>query len=227
MSYRLLLLTPIPVHGSPGAYETLDLWVRDLAGQVTVVDSLTLIASRRDTTIDNGARLPEGIRVCDADALTPGDLDRLVREPPVDVHLGEPGEETRYETRDVEMSERPRRRDAKLTAGRTLQMPDLVTRGLRFFHDSRTVSVESFSGFGEAHRPCGPAQQLGSEVLLEARELLADGCLRAAESTSRLGETAGFDDARKRHHRRDLLDREVVSHRKRPYSEWRDCQPAA
>ncbi len=80
MSYRLLLLTPIPVQEKAGEFRTLDLWVRDLRGQLSVVDGLTLLASLSGSGGGGAIRLPEGVRVFDRDALSRVALRRLVRE---------------------------------------------------------------------------------------------------------------------------------------------------
>ncbi|PIE23918.1 MAG: hypothetical protein CSA62_05870 [Planctomycetota bacterium] len=90
MSYRLLLLSPIPVHEGASGLETLDLWARDLKGQCAVVDGVTLLA-RQGPAQGDSTPLPTGVEVVDRDRLDAEALQRLVREHDV-VQVGpEPG----------------------------------------------------------------------------------------------------------------------------------------
>ena len=74
MSYRLLMLSGIPVHWDGQQYRTMDLWAVDLTGQVRQTTSFTLICTVVDQVPPgwtSTAAVPPGINVVDAETLDP------------------------------------------------------------------------------------------------------------------------------------------------------------
>ena len=72
MTYRLALLSPIPVVRSGAGFSTLDLWAVDLAGQQESTRGFTLICPVRSVAPSGWqgqAPLQQGIRVVDSDGL--------------------------------------------------------------------------------------------------------------------------------------------------------------
>ncbi|CAM5797514.1 glycosyltransferase [Rhizobacter fulvus] len=81
MSYRLALLTSIPVVRRGAESMTLDLWARDLQAQVEAVTELVLLAPVMGTWPQPEVSLqplPEGIRVVDPAQLSDRDLQALL-----------------------------------------------------------------------------------------------------------------------------------------------------
>lgn len=83
MTYRLALLSPIPVIRSGAGYKTLDLWAVDLAGQLESTPDLTLICpvlSDAPTDWQGQSALPNAVRVVDAASLRSGPLGDVLAQ---------------------------------------------------------------------------------------------------------------------------------------------------
>ncbi len=92
MSYRLLMLSSIPVHWDGYQYRTMDLWSIDLAEQVRHTNQFVLLCSVVDQAPERwtgSAELPDGIKVVDTKSLRAGAEYPLVQSVDVvQVHGG-------------------------------------------------------------------------------------------------------------------------------------------
>ena len=110
MSYRLLILSSIPVQWDGQQYSTMDLWAVDLTGQLRQTTNLTLICPVVDQ-VPSGwtgtAAVPSGIHVVNAGSLNPARAQALVRSTDVvQVHGGGAWTESRLARRLIRIAER-------------------------------------------------------------------------------------------------------------------------
>lgn len=141
MSYRLLMLSSIPVHRIGGQYRTMDLWAVDLAGQVRQTTSFTLICAVVDQSPPDWASttaVPPGINVIDAKTVDHDTAQTLMRSTDVvQVHGGGAWTESRLARRLVEIAGRQgvksivgissnRARTALLNVGRPRSLREIL-----------------------------------------------------------------------------------------------------
>lgn len=62
-TYRLLIISPIPVHKINHQYETFDLWVEDLETNLNYVQSIGIICPRADSIAESKKAIPKSIQI--------------------------------------------------------------------------------------------------------------------------------------------------------------------
>ena len=73
-AYRLLIVSPIPVSLVNGHFQSLDLWVKDLASNLEYVSNIAILAPRAIQPIESSKPIPPNIKVIFQDQLS-SDVD--------------------------------------------------------------------------------------------------------------------------------------------------------
>ncbi len=145
------------------------------------------------------------------------EIHRPVRQ--VDHHLkGRIGlEERRDNRREEQLPDRHGRRHPELAARLALQLGDGLLGGLEPGDGAFGLLDERHARVRERHPPRGAMEEPGAKLLLQLRNLPADGGLRQAERAGRAPEAAGL---RHSHQGKRRVEVEVVHPRDNLSSSW-------
>lgn len=78
-NYRLVIISPVPVHSKEGQYQSLDLWIEDLQANLAYAKAITIVCPRATESIESSKLMPSNIAVVFEDQLnTDADIKALI-----------------------------------------------------------------------------------------------------------------------------------------------------